>query len=255
MSSGPSQFAPVVVQRDSGMVTAKRAVAACVSAKEGYRRWAPTYDLGLNPLLALEERRLKPMLPCLAGKRVLDLACGTGRWLTQLLAEGAASGVGVDNSAAMLERAREKTDLRNRLVRADSRSLPFAEAAFDLVICSFALGHLDDLESTAREIARVTAPGAAVYLSDLHPQAYSRGWRTRFRDSRGAVEIQTRPYAVRGLVAAWESAGFEWLGFAECRLGESERPIFAQAGKANLFAEVCKVPAVLILHFQRVAQF
>lgn len=254
MSAGPNQFAPAPEPHRSGAPSGKTTGDCCVSVEEGYRRWAPSYDLDLNPLLALEERQLKTLLPCLTGKCVLDLACGTGRWLTRLLADGATSGVGLDNSAAMLERAREKAGLRNRLVRADSRSLPFAEGAFDLVVCSFALGHLFELESTAQEVARVTVPGAAVYLSDLHPQAYSRGWRTRFRDRLGAVEIQSRPHSIGQVLAAWESAGFKWSGFTEFRLGEPERPIFARAGKAELFVELSRVPAVLILHFQRAGQ-
>ena len=75
---------------------------SCVSVQEGYERWAPTYDRDPNPLLALEERQLKLMIPPLEGKRVLDLACGTGRWLAWLMKGGARTGVGVDFSPAML---------------------------------------------------------------------------------------------------------------------------------------------------------
>ena len=35
----------------------------CVSPGEGYKLWAASYDGDLNPLLALEERALRPMLP------------------------------------------------------------------------------------------------------------------------------------------------------------------------------------------------
>ena len=66
----------------------------CVSVQEGYERWAPTYDHDPNPLLALEERQLKLMIPPLKGKRVLDLACGTGRWLAWLMTGRSAHGGG-----------------------------------------------------------------------------------------------------------------------------------------------------------------
>ena len=52
-----------------------------VSAAEGYERWAPIYDDAPNPLLAREERYLLPLLIDLGDKAILDLACGTGRWL------------------------------------------------------------------------------------------------------------------------------------------------------------------------------
>ena len=52
-----------------------------VSPHEGHVLWAPSYEETPNALLALEERTLDPLLPDLRGKSVLDLACGTGRWL------------------------------------------------------------------------------------------------------------------------------------------------------------------------------
>jgi len=253
VSSVPSQVAPRASQYSPRFETIQKGGYRCVSVEEGYRRWAATYDRDLNPLLALEERRLGSMLPPLAGKRVLDLACGTGRWLAWILSQGATFALGVDFSKAMLAGARVKAGLENRLVRADCRNTPFPAAAFDLVVCSFLLGHLAEFASVAREVARVTAPGGSVYIGDLHPEAYARGWRTGFRDSCGAAEIMTWPHSVRELLVAWNSAGFKSLEIADCRLGEAERPIFNRAGKVHLFAEACQAPAVLILQFQRKA--
>ena len=233
--------------------TVPSAEKRCVPVREGYERWAPTYDRNPNPLLALEERCLKPLILCLEGKRVLDLACGTGRWLAWLLTQGAASVIGADFSAAMLAVASGKAALQKHLVQAECCTVPFAKGVFDLVICSFALGHILDLESLAREVGRVATANADVYVSDLHPLAYSRGWQTGFRDNEGAVEISTWPRPVRKLLAAWSSAGFRCAQLVECQLGEPERPILARAGKAHLFQEVRAVPAVLIHHFKRLS--
>src|SRR5579872_6641485 len=160
--------------------------ASRVSVQEGYERWAPSYDRDANPVLVLEQRQLGMMLPPLDGKQALDLACGTGRWLDLLLTHGARSVVGVDFSPAMLAVAGGKPTVKGRIIQADCRALPLANGVFDLVICSFALGHLSDLRGVAREVGRVTKPRADVYVSDLHPQAYRLGWQTGFRDSRGA---------------------------------------------------------------------
>jgi ubiquinone/menaquinone biosynthesis C-methylase UbiE len=225
-----------------------------VSVQEGYERWAPTYDRDLNPLLALEERKLKPLVSHPRGKRVLDLACGTGRWLAWLLAQGAASGVGVDLSAAMLAVARRKPALQKRLVQADCGAIPFADGVFDLVTCSFALGHIPDSERLAREVGRVTVAGADVYVSDLHPLVYAQGWRTAFRDRRGAVQIVTWPRSVEESLAPWIAAGFECKHLADFRLGKPERPILARAGKDWLFNEVRHTPALLLCHFRQTAR-
>jgi SAM-dependent methyltransferase len=225
----------------------------CLSVAEGYERWAANYDRDPNPLLALEDRQLKLMIPRMQGKRVLDLACGTGRWLAWLIAEGASLGVGVDFSAAMLAAAKRKSALSGRIVRGDCRAVPFARAAFDLVVCSFAVGHIADLRRVALEVGRVTAPGADVYVSDLHPLAYQQGWHAGFRDRQGSVEIATWPRSAEELLAAWIGGGFDCLQSVECRFTEAERPIFVRAGKASLFDKACRLPAVLLCHFQRAA--
>ena len=227
---------------------------SCVSVQEGYERWAPTYDRDPNPLLALEERQLKLMIPPLEGKRVLDLACGTGRWLAWLMTGGASSGVGVDSSPAMLAAAKEKPGVRRRIVQADCRAVPLANAVFDLVVCSFAVGHIPDLRSVAREVGRVTTASADVYVTDLHPLAYGQGWQTGFRDNGGAVEIATWPRSTQEFLAPWTSAGFDCAQSVECRFSEPERQVFARGGKAQIFDDLCRVPAVLICHFERSAR-
>jgi ubiquinone/menaquinone biosynthesis C-methylase UbiE len=222
-----------------------------VSAAEGYERWAPTYDEAPNPLLAREERYLAPLLPSLNGKNVLDLACGTGRWLEMLFARGASSGIGIDVSSAMLQVARHKAAIRGRLARADCVQLPFRASAFDLVICSFALSHIVELRATVSELSRVTKMNADVFVSDLHPEAYCIGWKTGFRDERGAVQIDVHSRPAREIIEVFYSAGFEYIAHVSLRLEEPERSVFNRAEKTHIFVEACKVPAVLVCQFRR----
>ena len=221
---------------------------ALVGPREGYKRWAATYDQFPNPLLAREERYIMPLLPDLTGKDVLDLACGTGRWLQKLLQRGARSGVGIDYSTAMLRVANRKAAIPGQLACADCLKLPFRPAVFDLAVCSFALSHIQDLRQMARELARVMKPNAIVFVSDLHPEAYARGWKTGFRDGRGACQIETVPAAAEEIVRAFYSGGFECLTRIALCLGEAEERIFIEAGKRDSF-ELFRVPAVLSCQF------
>ncbi len=222
-----------------------------VSVEEGYELWAPTYDRDPNPALALEERKLEPLIPSLKGKDVLDVACGTGRWLEKLLSLGARSGAGVELSSAMLAVAGTKPALRNRLARANCLSLPFRSHLADFLICSFALSHVRDVAALARELARVAKPGADVYVTDLHPEAYARGWQTRFRNNSETVEISTFAWQLQEILAAFASHGLELRQCIEANVDEPERPIFVRAGRPGAFEEARKVPAVLICHFRR----
>jgi ubiquinone/menaquinone biosynthesis C-methylase UbiE len=222
-----------------------------VSVEEGYARWASTYDETPNPLLALEQRYLLPLLPCITGKQVLDLGCGTGRWLEQLSALGPALGIGIDSSAAMLAVAREKGAIAGRLAKADCRKLPFRSSVFNLAVCSFALEHMVNLVELAPEWSRVLQQPADLYLTELHPKAYAAGWRTGFRDQQGAMQIDAAPHSGAEIITAFSGAGFELLHALECFIGEPERPLFARAGKERSFDAVRVVPAILILHFWR----
>ena len=179
------------------------------SPSEGYALWAPTYDDGLNPLLALEERYLFARLGDLTGKTVLDIACGTGRWLTKVIALGAQRAFGVDYSPEMLRRASDKPHLQHRLIRADGCSLPVRAATVDLVVCSFAIGHVSDLFGLAREMSRVCKPQACVYITDLHPSAREQGWSTSFRQGDMRVEIESFNCSFDEIRDAFESNGLE----------------------------------------------
>ena len=72
----------------------------------------------------------------LAGRRVLDLGCGTGRHAIHLAGHGARV-VGLDLSRALLLRARARPDGHLDLVRGDMRLLPFRNQVFDVIVNLF----------------------------------------------------------------------------------------------------------------------
>ena len=121
--------------------------------------WAQVYDTQSNPLLMLEERSVAPLLPHLSGGDLLDVGCGTGRWLTKLEALNPASLLGTDCSASMLERARAKTHPTTKLEQRECSTLPGTNASKSFILASFVLSYLDDLRGFASECARILRPG------------------------------------------------------------------------------------------------
>jgi len=97
----------------------------------------------------------------LKGRRLLDVACGTGNSFLPMLARGYEV-VGCDLSPSMVVRARAKAAGRARVVVSDMRSLPW-RGRFDLVTCvDDSLNYLlspDDLVAALRCMARALAPG------------------------------------------------------------------------------------------------
>lgn len=221
-----------------------------VSVEEGYARWAPTYDDDPNPIVALEERHLRPLLPIIVGRRVLDLACGTGRWLQYLASQGPQSIAGIDFSQTMLREAKRKSGLKGKLFRADGANLPFEGSSFDLVLCSFAFAHFPIPQSVARELARVCADGADVFVSDLHIKSRALGWKTAFRDTDGPAEIQAWPLDHDAQAEVWRASNFRLVKSLVARIDEPEIPILARARMANKFDEIRRVPAIQIDHLK-----
>jgi ubiquinone/menaquinone biosynthesis C-methylase UbiE len=114
-----------------------------VSPREGYRRWAPTYDESPNPMIALEARSVDEWLDQKPGQRLIDVGCGTGRRINSM------GGIGIDLSMEMLQR----TQAAGRIVQGDALRLPFASAVADVVLCSLTLGYLFPARAAVNECA------------------------------------------------------------------------------------------------------
>lgn len=104
-----------------------------------------------------------------AGGRVLDLGCGFGRHLVALRGRGL-DAYGLDRSAQLL--ARIPPELRTRVVRGDSRALPYRNGAFAAVLVLFSsFGYFDEAGNARAlaELARVLAPGGLAVLDLMNP--------------------------------------------------------------------------------------
>jgi SAM-dependent methyltransferase len=111
-----------------------------------------------------------------AGRRVLDAACGEG-YGTALLADVAVEAIGVDIDAPTIERARANYAAR-RHIRFETGSvtaLPLADGAAEVVVSFETIEHLSaaDQPRMLAEFARVLSPGGFLVLSSPNKRRYS----------------------------------------------------------------------------------
>jgi SAM-dependent methyltransferase len=126
-------------------------------------------------LIAAVLRAVGPLGP------TLDVPCGSGR-LRELVAAHGGTWTGADLSAAMLARAGARP-----LVRAALPRLPFADRAFDTVLCCRFLHHVAPGEQrrVVTELARVCR--AHLILTAFHPWSAHRFTRLLRGGSRHAT--------------------------------------------------------------------
>ena len=125
-----------------------------------------------------------------AGNRVLDLGCGTDE-LARALAAAGLQATGCDASPQMLRAARDRGGCAGRVrLEPDWRTLPFASAAFDVVMAASVLEYVADPAAVLRECARVLRPGVAKMCTvpDLrHPVRWAEWCVQRLAQVTGAL--------------------------------------------------------------------
>jgi demethylmenaquinone methyltransferase/2-methoxy-6-polyprenyl-1,4-benzoquinol methylase len=142
-----------------------------------FDRIAPTYDL-VNRLLSfgLDIRWRKKVATHMPGERdmvLLDLATGTGDQVISLVQTGRfTEAVGMDMSAGMLEKGREKVAQLQlsdtiTMLDGDATNMPLADGRFDAVTISFGIRNVVHVERALAEMCRVLKPGGRAIILEF----------------------------------------------------------------------------------------
>jgi SAM-dependent methyltransferase len=173
---------PTSVQKRSGATPEERAVRTFLALT--IDRYPTT--------LGIEPNRF-------AGRRVLDLGCGPLPYslaftdceivaLDPLIEEYRAAGFPLDSFSDRID-----------FFKGFAEQMPFTDRSFDAIICVNAIDHVDDLEATAREIARVVRSGGELWMQVhyheptlLEPQAIDDRVMSRNFGALGMAKINER---------------------------------------------------------------
>ncbi len=187
--------------------------------RDVFERVARRYDL-MNDLMSLGVHRAWKRVFVTAldprpGRRLLDLAGGTGDISFGWLARGGGPALLADINPAMLAVGRDRAAARGRLhdlcfVVADAECLPLPDAVTDVVAIAFGLRNCTDKAAVLAEARRVLRPGgrffclefSRVQVAALQPlyDAWSfsvvcRGWGKWWRATGRATSTLSRASA------------------------------------------------------------
>jgi SAM-dependent methyltransferase len=183
----------------------------------GYDRWAASYD-DSDPSTWLDEPFLLKHLQPFPGSRILDVGCGTGRYLRQL-APSAYRITAIDLSRNMLARARREIGNRSdvSLLQASAGFLPFQPCSFDRIMSGLVIDHLASAEQLFSGMSAVLTMQGHAVVAAVHPEMQritGRDIEIRGRND-GPIHIPGHIHEVDQLLAAAQDAGMAVIALDE----------------------------------------
>lgn len=180
-----------------------------MNVQKAYDEWSKSYDTVENKTRDLEARALRESV---SGENleILEIGCGTGK-NTEFLQTKAKRLTGADFSEEMLAQAKRKISAENVEFRhLDLRETwDFAENSFDLITCSLALEHIENIDFVFAEANRVLRAGGRFYFGELHPFKQYQGSKARFETGAGVFELECFTHHVSEFFDAAVKNNFE----------------------------------------------
>jgi ubiquinone/menaquinone biosynthesis C-methylase UbiE len=170
------------------------------------------------------------LLGDVAGRTVLDAACGPGLYAEELTARGAEV-IGFDQSPRMAELCRQRVPSGRFRTHDLADPLDWlTDQSVDRVLFALALEYVDNRTRALRELRRVLRPDGALVLSRQHPTGVWLRHGGNYFDARVIDEVWSRGWRVRYWLAPLEQTCEELhqAGFLIERLVEP-RPTAAAA--------------------------
>lgn len=153
------------------------------AVRAAYRRWAGVYDTMFGGISTWGRRRAVAEVNCLPGRDVLEVGVGTGLALPHYGADKRITGI--DLSAEMLERARDRVGeqrLANvaTLLEMDAEATIFADASFDIAVAMFVASVVPHPRKLMAEMRRVVRPGGHIlFVNHFAAERGPRWWAER----------------------------------------------------------------------------
>lgn len=146
---------------------------AAITARQRDTWAAGNFSLVATHIVVVGEL-LCDAIPLLAGRRVLDIAAGSGNTALAAARRGC-DVIASDYVPTLLQDARHRADVEKlplEIMEADAQALPFADASFDVVLSTFGIMFAPDQLRACSEALRVCKPGGTLAFASWTPQGF-----------------------------------------------------------------------------------
>ena len=188
-----------------------------------FLKWIPFMQKGGYPFLTnyVDMKGLK-------GKKLLDIACGTGVLTEQFVRMGA-DVTAVDLTPKAVELTKKRLALYGltaNVMEADAQKLPFADNTFDYVCAWGCLMHMPETEKAISEIHRVLKPGGSTLAMMYHSNSVHLRYCIQL--GRGILRLKYLTYDNQSLINRYTDGAHKG--------GNMLAKFYSRTGFKNLFS-------------------
>jgi ubiquinone/menaquinone biosynthesis C-methylase UbiE len=203
-----------------------------------YEPIAPTYNdrYRANRLSGVESA-LKSFQQKNPPGRILEVGCGTGRWISSL--SNQVRGVfGLDLSTGMLAQAQTANPKLN-LTQGQAGKLPYPDLSFQMILCVNALHHFSHPQDFITESWEILKPDGTLIIIGQIPQDRRNNWYV-YKYFEGTFETDLKRFHTWETVSGWMTLA----GFVDIHCETVEQIIKPQVGREVLNDPFLKKKAV-----------
>ncbi len=172
-----------------------------LSSQEGYNLLADYYDKKSKYWDSFEKDQVLPLLGDVKEKKILDVGAGTGR-LAVRLANLGAEVTALDISEVMVDKLKAKS-YKLKAILGEAENLPFDDNSFDIVIATFLIVHLKDLEKFFDEVYRVLKPDGLFLVTNINQRK-----APEIKVGKDLIEVESYYHKPELVVEELESLAF-----------------------------------------------
>ena len=224
------------------------------SPEAAYNLWAVKYDEEKNNLaLFYDYIILKELISKLElkNKTVLDYGCGTGRNWPLILDQNPARLSGCDISQNMLNELKKKFPAAEVYKINDSELSFLPDSSCDLIISTFVIAHIPDVNKMFCEWERVLKKKAGIIITDFHPELLRKGGKRTFNTGGELIAVKNYYHSVNTIIEILSRFGFKALNRIEKNIDENVKHFYEKQNGLHVYKKFYNSPFIYGIHLSR----
>jgi ubiquinone/menaquinone biosynthesis C-methylase UbiE len=224
------------------------------SSADAYDLWSEDYDAQPgNLMLDLDEVLFPKLLDqkIIQNKSVADIGCGTGRHWTKILQMQPAGLIGFDVSEGMLNKLKAKFPSANTFTINDNLLSNVQDGAFDTIISTLTVAHIENIEQALLAWCRILKPSADMIITDFHPKLLAFGGKRTFKHHNERLAVKNYVHAVGTIIDLLYQNGFRLIREEEIGIDEAVKHYYAEQNALSVYQQFKGFPVIYGIHLRR----